>query len=69
MVMVIMEGKFYLSLMIFVVTALFFPTMYTTSLNANITDTGLKNAVQMLPVILLVLIAIFPIYYGLEGKQ
>ena len=57
-------GKFLLSLSIFVFTVIMFPELYDSCLTyAGTVDTAF---VAVLPFLFIAIIAIFPIYFGLE---
>ena len=61
--------KVYFSVMIFVLVALCFPVMQDAAINANLTNTGLDLVLVNFPVILLVILAVFPIFFYFKEKN
>ena len=59
--------KFLVSLLVFVFAAFLFPTLQTECSNAATTD--LAQVINLFPTIFIVIIAIFPVYYGLSGGK
>jgi len=61
--------KVYYSLMMFALTALCFPIMYDSALDANLTNTGLDLIVVNFPVVLLVITALIPVFFFVQEKN
>lgn len=64
-----MDTRFFFFIMLFVFICVIFPDLNNAVLNANITDTGVKSIVDKLPLILLVICGVLPIYTGLASRK
>ena len=67
-VVMVLKIKFFFTILTFLFTALLFSTLYDGARNANITDTGVRNTVQILPFIIVVFMAVIPIYIFVEER-
>jgi len=65
----VMNARFFFTIMLFCFICVIFPDLNNAVLNANITDTGVKSIVDRMPLILLVVAGILPIYTGLMGRK
>ena len=61
--------KVYFSIMIFALAALCFPVMQNAAVDANLTNTGLDFILLNFPVVLLIILAVFPIFLYIKEKN
>ena len=61
--------KVYFSVMIFTIVALCFPVMQNAAIDANLTNTALDSLLVNLPVVLLVILALFPMFLYVQEKN
>lgn len=64
-----MKTNFYVSIFVFVFTILLFPTMYNEARSANITNPSLAGLISNLPIIILLIVGILPLYTFIEGRE
>lgn len=61
--------KVYFTVMIFALVALCFPVMQNAAIDANLTNTYLDLVLVNFPVILLVILAVFPMFFYIKEKN
>ena len=61
--------KVYFSVMSFILVALCFPVMQNAVIDANLTNSGLDLMLMNFPVILLLILAVFPILLYFKEKN
>lgn len=61
--------KVYFSVMIFALAAICFPVMQNAAIDANLTNTGLDLILVNLPVVILVILAVFPFLLYFKEKN
>lgn len=60
-------GNFFVSLIFFVFVVFLFPTLNDVCVNANTTD--MASVIRIFPYMLLVVVLVFPIYFGIKERK
>lgn len=61
--------KVYFSIIVFALVALCFPVMQNAAIDANLTNTALDSLLVNFPVVLLVILALFPMFLYIQEKN